>query len=137
MSGLLYHFRKGIFPRTLMVAALFLLSLSLAPKSLADQESEQYKISYMLNALGASDLVFIRNGAEYTGQEAKDHLEKKLVLADGLVRTAEDFINYIGSESSMTGIPYHVRFADGTQIKAALWLRGILVGMKSDEVKPK
>ncbi|MDR3424100.1 MAG: DUF5329 family protein [Alphaproteobacteria bacterium] len=103
---------------------------SLNTSAIANQESEHYKIVYLLNVIGTSDLVFIRNGVEYTGEEAKAHLQEKLDFVGDHIRTAEDFINYIASESSVTGVSYYVRLADGKQMEAGIWLRGELAKMK-------
>jgi len=94
------------------------------------QESEHDKITYMLNVIGSSRLTFIRNGNEYDGKEAKEHLQEKIDLLGNRIHTAEDFILYIGSKSLVTGAPYSVRLVDGTEIKADIWLRDQLAGMK-------
>ena len=116
-------------PRVLLVAVIIILSFAFGTKAFADRESEHDKIVYLLNTVGSSDLVFIRNGAEHNGKEAKAHLQQKLDTVGFLIHTAEDFINYIGSASSITGTPYYVRLADGTQMKAGDWMRVVLVGM--------
>jgi hypothetical protein len=62
--------------------------------------------------------VFIRNGSEHTAAEAVAHLRLKWSNAGGHVRTAEDFIRYCASKSSMTGIKYRIRFSDGREMDA-------------------
>ncbi len=37
------------------------------------------------------------------------------------IKTAEDFINIVGSKSSTIGIPYLIRFPDGTEMKSEEW----------------
>jgi len=39
------------------------------------------------------------------------------------VKTAEDFIRYCASESSVSGKPYEIRFSDGRVVPAAAFLR--------------
>jgi len=112
------------------MAAIVILSCAFSAKAFAGQISEHEKIAYLLNAIGSSDLVFIRNKTEYTGAEAKAHLQEKMDSAGDVIRTAEDFIDYIASESLTTGIPYYVRLADGTQVESGIWLRGKLAKMK-------
>jgi len=84
----------------------------------------------LLAAVGSSDLVFIREGGEYSGKEAKAHLQTKLAFAGWRVHTAEDFITYIASKSSINGRPYYVRLTDGTQMEAETWLRSKLANLK-------
>ena len=94
----------------------------LAAQAFAAAPSEREKISYLLNQIAYSDATFIRNGQEYSGIEAKAHLQSKLDYAGGRVHTAEEFITYIASKSSATGKPYYVRLPDGTEMEAAQWL---------------
>jgi hypothetical protein len=123
-------FRKTFLRRVMLMASILVLSFSSGARAFPDKGVEYYKIVYLLNVIGASKLVFIRNGVEYTGEEAKKHLLDKLHVAGDDIRTAEDFINYIASESSSSGITYYVRFDDGTQVEAGIWLRQELAKMK-------
>ncbi len=114
------------FPRFLPTFFLVAGSFLFGMLAFADAPSEQAKIAYLLDAVASSDVVFIRNGSEYTGTQARDHLKVKLDAAGGSILTAEDFITYIASASSVTGSPYRVRMKDGTQLEAEQWLRAAL-----------
>ena len=74
----------------------------------------------------ARGVVFIRNGSEHTASEAAVHLQRKLRAAHGRITTPEQFIDVLGTRSSLTGIPYHVRFTDGHAVDSAVWLRQLL-----------
>lgn len=39
------------------------------------------------------------------------------------MKTAEDFIRYCATQSSMSGQPYEIRFADGRVVKTAQYLQ--------------
>jgi len=130
MQNVGHSLRDVLLLRVLFVAVIIILSFAFGMKAFADQGSEQYKIVYLLNVIGSSDLTFLRNDVEYTGKEAKAHLQEKLDSAGIFIHTAEDFINYIASKSLITGTPYYVRLADGTQIESGLWLRSKLAEMK-------
>ena len=81
---------------------------------------EQQRIDYLIQSLGSlKGAVFIRNGKDYDAQAARDHLQTKLDYAGGRVKTAEQFIKYCATESSMSHQPYKIRFADGTVIDTA------------------
>ena len=67
--------------------------------------------------------VFIRNGSEYNGKEAADHLRMKLSFAGRRVQSADDFITLCASRSSVTGQPYLIRFSDGTTQTTEVYLR--------------
>lgn len=73
-----------------------------------------------------SQVRFIRNGTEYSAAEAADHLRDKLSHAGDRVKTAEDFINGIASQSFISGKPYLVKFPDGHTQPSGDWLRAHL-----------
>jgi hypothetical protein len=85
---------------------------------------EQQRIDYLIQSLGSlKGTVFIRNGSEYDAQAARDHLQRKLNFAGGRVKTAEEFIKYCATESSISHQPYKIRFADGTLVETASYFR--------------
>ncbi|HKF97064.1 MAG TPA: DUF5329 family protein [Steroidobacteraceae bacterium] len=85
---------------------------------------EDARIEYLLAVVASlQDAQFIRNGKAYDSKAAVDHLRTKLRAAGSRVRTAEDFIRDCASESSISGKPYEIRFADGTVLLAADFLR--------------
>lgn len=65
--------------------------------------------------------VFIRNGSEYDATKAAAHLRMKRDYAGKRIKTAEQFIEKLATESSMTGKPYKIRFADGRTVDSAVY----------------
>ncbi len=98
-----------------------LLLLVAATGALALSESQ--KITALLDAIEESNLIFIRNGTEYSASRAREHLEMKLSRAGNRIRTAAQFIEHLASRSSMTGSIYYVKLPDGRRMRAADWLR--------------
>jgi hypothetical protein len=85
---------------------------------------EDARIEYLLTVVGSlQDAQFIRNGKTYDSKAAVEHLRLKLRSAGSRVQTAEDFIRDCASESSISGKPYEIHFADGTVLLAADFLR--------------
>ena len=75
---------------------------------------ENQKIDFLINSIEAlGDATFVRNGSAYDAKTAGDHLRLKLKRAGTRVRTADDFIRYCASVSSLSGVPYQIHFADG------------------------
>jgi hypothetical protein len=68
------------------------------------------------------DMKFVRNGSEYSCADAGKFLRGKLDAMGGEVTTAREFIDRIATKSSMSGRPYHVKFADGRLMPAAQFL---------------
>lgn len=106
----------GRIPKVVVPSSLFLVLLLMLhiPSALARDAHEQARIDYLINSLGSlKDAVFIRNGSEYDAKSAQDHLRTKLNYAGDRVQTAEQFIKYVASGSSLSHRPYQIRFADG------------------------
>src|SRR4051812_43074852 len=98
------------------MAVVLLLGLLLS--SLARDAREQQRIDYLIQSLGSlPGALFIRNGKEYSAQDAQKHLQQKLAYGGERVKTADMFIDYCALESSMTHQPYQIRFADGRVTK--------------------
>ena len=109
-----------------MIAITMLLAL-LAMPTFAQQDVEQQKIAYLIESVATlQGATFIRNGTEYDAKRAADHMRLKLRFSGSRVKTAEDFIRYCGTSSSMSGIKYTIRFQDGRVIDSAAFLLGKL-----------
>jgi hypothetical protein len=116
-------------------ASATLLALLLFPALLFARDArEQTRIDFLINGVeSANGIKFIRNGTEYDGAAAAKHLRMKAGYAGGRVKTAEDFVKYCASESSMTHQNYKIRLADGTTMDAASYFTAEL--RKFDEKK--
>ena len=80
----------------------------------AEPPSEREKIDALIDRIAArADLTFERNGITYSATEAARHLQMKREVAGDQIRTAREFIDRLGTASSMTGISYRVRFPNG------------------------
>jgi hypothetical protein len=102
-----------------VVAALILvLSLATARADALDDE-----IAHLIDFVRHSSCTFIRNGSEYDGAAAADHVKAKYDYYKSDIRTVEDFIERAASKSMLSGKPYEVRCADGRIIPAADWIR--------------
>jgi Family of unknown function (DUF5329) len=113
--------------RRALASALVLGALVSAP-------TEPEKIELLIQSVaGLSHARFVRNGAEYDAAAAADHLRLKLRSAGSRVKTADDFIRYCGSSSSMTGQPYRIRYDDGREETSEAFLRARLAEIESAE----
>ena len=85
---------------------------------------EREKIERLLAAVeSAEGDVFIRNGGEHSAADAAEHLRTKWQAAGEQIKTAEEFIDKIGTKSSLSGEPYRVRLANGADVPASDYLR--------------
>jgi hypothetical protein len=85
---------------------------------------EQKRIDFLIETLTKlPGAVFIRNGTEYKASDAQHHLNQKLNYFGDRVKTAEEFIKYCASESSMSHQPYRIRLPDGRTVETAVFFR--------------
>jgi hypothetical protein len=96
-----------------------------------EQQKTDHLIVFIRNLKGAT---FIRNGSEHTPSEAADHLQYKREKAGSRLKTARDFIDKIASQSSMTGTPYMIRFANGKEFPSAMVLTNELNKLEAGKV---
>jgi hypothetical protein len=90
----------------------------------AQDAGEAAKIRYLIGSVETlQGVIFLRNGGEYDSRQAADHLRLKLKMAGNRVKTAEDFIRWCGSRSSVSGEVYRMRFPDGTTVDAEVFFR--------------
>ncbi len=109
-----------------VIAALMLFGL-LALPAFGQQDIERQKIAYLIDSVATlQGATFIRNGTGYDAARAADHMRLKLRFAGSRVKTAEDFITYCGTGSSVSGTSYSIRFHDGRVVDSATYLRGKL-----------
>ena len=96
------------------------LAFGLSNAVIADTPAKR-EIDHLLNFVATSSCTFVRNGTEYPPDKARDHLASKYQFAGSKITTAEDFIKYLATESSMSGERYHVKCGK-TDALSGVWL---------------
>ena len=125
------HPYRGLIRAVMIV---LLLCLSISRPVVAQQDVEQQKINYLIASVAAlKDASFIRNGSPYDAEQAASHMRLKWRMAGSRVKTAEDFIVYCATESSVTGSKYMIRFSDGRTVDSASFLRDKLTAFKASD----
>ena len=90
----------------------FFLSLTCAAYPMND--TEKAKIEYLISSVSElKGAKFIRNGSEYDTAAAAKHLRRKLKSAGDKISTAEEFIEYCATRSSISGEPYTIKLQSG------------------------
>ena len=74
---------------------------------------ERARIDYLLERVSHSPYNFIRNKERYHGKRAEAHFRWKHLRNLMKVKTAEDFIKYVATQSKMSGELYQVEFPGG------------------------
>lgn len=96
-----------------------------SPPSAAKDE-----IDHLLQYVADSSCTFVRNGSEYPAGKARDHLESKYRFVGSRISSAEDFIQYLATKSSLSGEPYHVKCGKTDALSGA-WLTAELKRYRS------
>lgn len=96
---------------------IFVVFLASSPAVAGENE----EIDFLLMLVSDSTCTFIRNGREYQGWEALEHLEKKFNYAKSHINNAEDFIIKIASRSSISKKPYQIE-CQGKKILTGEWM---------------
>ncbi len=110
-----------MFRRSFLVSVTTLLTLRAV--AAAPAPHEQRRIDKLIHFVETQkDMKFIRNGTEYSCADAGKFLRGKLEAMGKEVATAREFIERIASKSSLSGEPYHVKFADGKTMLASQFL---------------
>ena len=106
-------------PLAAAVAALAFTTLhTVAARAGAPANDE---IDHLLHYVAASSCTFVRNGTEYPADKASEHLASKYRFVGGRIGSAEDFIKYLATQSSISGEPYHVKCGKTDALSGA-WL---------------
>lgn len=122
--------RSPVLAAVIAAALLFTLAAQARPMvpapQAATQPARQLSEAQKIEALIASveqlrGAVFIRNGSEHDAVKAAGHLRRKLDYAGKRIKTAEQFIQYLATGSSISGKPYRIRFADGRSVESAAY----------------
>lgn len=89
---------------------------------LAADSKATREIEHLLNFVESSGCQFIRNGKTYPAADARPHLTKKYNAVRSRITTADDFIRYIASQSSISKRPYRVRCGNAAEKQSGPWL---------------
>jgi len=87
-------------------AVLLLVGLLLS--SLARAGDMTAEIDHLRTYLAASDCSYIRNGKAYSPAEAAAHIDEKYAHFRDRIHSAEDFIEWSASKSTLSGKPYSI-----------------------------
>ena len=117
---------KGIFLKIMRqtAAGLFCLLMLLSSHTSAAAGTTE-EIASLLLFIEQSECTFIRNGNHYDALKAREHIEKKYAYYKERISSAEDFILYSATKSSITGEPYRV-ICKGVNMITSDWLKAEL-----------
>jgi hypothetical protein len=98
--------------------------------SLPAQADVTREIDHLLGFIEESGCTFVRNGDAHDSVEARKHIEKKYDYAGRWIETAEQFVEYTATRSSISGERYVVN-CGGYEQPSAEWLLSELDNYRS------
>lgn len=98
----------------------------LAAWSVASADTMDDEIDYLLSTVADSDCTFTRNGKDYEGDKARDHLQMKRERGKRYYSNTEEFIENLASKSSWSGKPYKIKCGAAPQTDAGDWFTALL-----------
>ena len=116
---------SGFFVTLLIACGLpMLFSIEKLSAAQGDPSIPEQEIAHLLNFIETSGCVFIRNNKKYDGMRARDHLNSKYEYLKKREHdiSAEQFIQYAASQSSLSKKPYSVQCGSADPIHSEQWL---------------
>jgi hypothetical protein len=114
--------------RIFLTFATMLILFSFSTQPLAALEAEELlKIEALINRLESKkELIFVRNGKNYTAEKAANHLRRKLNRVKDKLSTVDEFIDNVASASSLSREPYRIIKPNGESVETKIYLRELL-----------
>ncbi len=106
----------------ILLFACAMLVLAPARAHATPDAKETLAITHLMQYVRESGLQFIRNSKSFNADDAANHMQKKLDYARERLSTADEFIDYVASRSSITNLPYYVVTPDGKKQEMGPWL---------------
>ena len=101
----------------------FLMAMLAVSSGYADVPAEkQHEVKHLLSFVEQSDCLLERNGKQHSGAEAVKHIKKKYDYYRDDVDSAESFIEYSATKSTMSGKYYMVQCGSRAAVKTRDWL---------------
>jgi len=115
-------------PPRLLAVALLLWAIAVPAVLAEPPPSVRAEVNGLLQAVERSECEFARNGTWHDSKTAGAHMRDKYdyLVARDLIGSSEDFIERVGTKSSLSGLAYQVRCGGGAPLASNTWLRHTL-----------
>jgi hypothetical protein len=102
------------FARQLIFACLFFVGTAIA--------DTQQEINHLLGFVASTTCQYERNGNVYDGARAVKHINRKYEYFKDEINSAEDFIKYSATKSTMSGKQYKIHCSNVPVQNSSDWL---------------
>jgi hypothetical protein len=83
---------------------------------------QKLEVEHLLSFVKTSPCKINRNGDLYKGNEAISHIKRKYEYFKSDIKTAEQFIEYAATKSTLSGRYYMVKCGESKSFKTKEWL---------------
>jgi hypothetical protein len=120
--------KEIIMKRSIQILLIAVIALVLTQSAWAKLEGDELgRVEALLTLLATkSDVIFVRNGKEYSVDKGVSHLRTKLNQTKNRLTTCEEFVDNVASSSSISGKPYLVILPGGETLEMKVYLGGLL-----------
>ena len=102
------------FIKQLIFAGLFFVGTAIA--------DTQQEINHLLDFVASTTCQYERNGSVYDGARAVKHINRKYEYFKDEINSAEDFIKYSATKSTMSGKHYKIHCSNAPVQNSSDWL---------------
>lgn len=99
------------------------IAACLCATAVLPQATHIVEIEHLMDYIEQSECRFERNGELYDSEEAAAHIADKYRYLEEKIATAEQFIRYAATRSSITGNRYLVHCGDRKPVSSSVWLK--------------
>ena len=99
------------------------------------QAVQVVEINHLIEYVAKSGCTFIRNGKAYTSAEAVAHIKKKYAYFKDAIDSAEKFIEFSATRSTLTGKAYTIKCPGKEVVKSRKWLLEELRGFRNPDIR--
>jgi hypothetical protein len=103
-----------------ILAIIITLFISLVNADILPEQ--KLEIGHLLNFVKTSPCKISRNGELHKGNEAVSHIKRKYDHFKSDIKTAEQFIKYAATKSTLSGRHYMVKCGGNNPFKTKEWL---------------
>ncbi len=101
------------------IKSVVIVLIVLSGGAIADTQKE---IEHLLSFVASTSCKYERNGTLHDGVDAQNHIKKKYDYFTDKINSAEDFIKYSATKSTMSGKNYKIHCANMPMQNSADWL---------------
>ncbi|USE36108.1 DUF5329 domain-containing protein [Endozoicomonas sp. SCSIO W0465] len=105
-----------------IISLLFALLVSFNSINSVSADSVSSEIDHLIAYVSASGCSFIRNDSSHPASEAVEHMTKKYRYFSKRINSAEEFIEFSASKSTLSGEPYWIKCPGTKEQQSREWL---------------